>query len=449
MQEAQVAWVRRAVKTGLTRRLTFMQSRAVSIDAPQGYYAASAGPARPLSRLMGDARADVCIVGGGYTGLSAALHLAQAGANVILVEAETIGFAASGRNGGQIHPGHRKDQSELEHWLGRQHALDLWTLSEEARHLVFELAADACDLKHGLVIAAHNAKAARALAAETEHLEKFYNYREARILDRAQTATALGTESYCAARMDMGGGHLHPLKFARTLAARAARHCATLHEPSPAIEIEVGAKHTVRCRHGSVTADQVVLACDAFGAALAPQLAPYIAHVESFIVATAPFSNELQRQIIPCDAAVADTRHVLDYYRKSADGRLLFAGREAYWNPPNDIAGLVRPRMLKVFPSLEHVAIEYGWSGTVGITRTRMPHFGRLSPRIYFAHGYSGHGVALATLGGKVLAEAALGNTERFDTLARVPARKFPGGTLLRKPMVAAALLTLKFLDSM
>lgn len=427
-----------------------MQAKLVSSGSPQGYYAASAGPARASQQLTSHTRADVCIVGAGYTGLSAALHLARSGAKVALVEAQSVGFAASGRNGGQVHPGHRKDQSELEQWLGRQHARDLWVLSEEARLLVFELASHACELKRGLVIAAHDDAAAVALANETEHLAKHYSYREAKNLDRQQAAAATGTNRYVRARLDMGGGHLHPLKFARSLAEKATRQGATIYEQTPAMSVERGATHTVRCGRGSVAADQIILACDAFSAALAPQLAPYIAHVESFIVATAPLAEATRSRIVPCEAAVADTRHILDYYRKSADGRLLFAGREALFKPPSDIARLVRPRMLKVFPELESVAIEYAWSGTVGITRTRMPHFGRLDDaRIYFAHGYSGHGVALATLGGKVLAEAVLGKSERFDTLARVPAKKFPGGALLRKPMVTAALLGLKILDAL
>jgi gamma-glutamylputrescine oxidase len=217
---------------------------------------------------------------------------------------------------------------------------------------------------------------------------------------------------------------------------------------SPALHVDRGTQFVAHGAQFTVAADHIVLACDAFSAQLAPELAPYIAHVESFIAASEPLGPETAATVIPSDAAVADTRHVLDYYRKSSDRRLLFAGREAYWTPPNDIAGIVRPRMLKVFPSLQDTAIEFGWSGTVGITRTRMPHFGTLSPGIHFAHGYSGHGVALATLGGKVLAEAVLGRGDRFETLARVPAQKFPGGQLLRKPMVTAALLCLKFVDS-
>jgi gamma-glutamylputrescine oxidase len=404
-------------------------------------------PARP--RLSGDLKTDICVIGGGYTGLSAALHLAARGARVTLVEAGTVGYAASGRNGGQIHTGLRKDQAELERWLGKEHARDLWRLTEDAKSLVRELIAAHgidCALKDGLVIAAHNAAAARALTADTRHLWS-YGYTKARMMDARETAAMLGTNIYPAARFDAGGGHLHPLNFALGLAAAAETAGAQLFEHSPAHAIEQ-TKDNVRivCEGGTITADRVILACDAFSASLAPELAPFIAHVESFIVATSPLSAELDASILPCDAAVADTRHVLDYYRK-ADGRMLFAGREAYFSPPKDIARLVRPRMARVFPALADIAIEYAWSGTVGITRTRMPHFGRIGARALFAHGYSGQGVALAMMGGKLLAEAATGETERFDVFARVPAQPFPGGAMLRKPLVAAALTWFKLID--
>ena len=418
-------------------------------DAPQGYYAASAGASAQSPRLEQDIRTNVCVIGAGYTGLSAAMHLAVTGAKVVVLEAQSVGFADSGRNGGQIHPGHRKGQAELERWLGRGHAHELWEISEEARKLVFELASADCELRHGLAIAAHNASSARSLAHDSEHLANHYGYREARILDRAQSSAALGTDIYPAARMDMGGGHLHPLKYARRLASKAVAAGALLFEYSPVLHIEGGNEAVASGQQFKVTADHLILACDAFTANLAPQLAPYIAHVESFIAATEPLDDRTAERVIPSNVAVADTRHVLDYYRKSYDNRLLFAGREAYWTPPDDVARIVRPRLLKVFPGLRQIAIEYGWSGTVGITRTRMPHFGRLNLRTVFAHGYSGHGVALATLGGKVLAEAVLGNTDRFESLARVPAQRFPGGPLLRKPMVSAALLTLKIADSL
>jgi gamma-glutamylputrescine oxidase len=418
--------------------------------APQGYYAASSAAPVPRPRLTGDARADVCVIGGGFTGLSAALHLARAGAKVVLVEAQTVGFAASGRNGGQVHSGHRKEQAELETWLGNAHARDLWDLAEESKALIRSLAAELApdaNVKPNLIIAAHDRAALRGLEAEVEHLARFYNY-DARMIDADETRRMVGAD-YIGAKLDPTGGHLHPLRYARGLARGAQAAGAVLFEHSAARSIEITANGAiVHCNAGNVTAGHVLLAADAFCGEVAPELAPYIGHVESFVSATAPIPPDIAAQIIPSDAAVADTRHVLDYYRKSDDGRLIFAGREGYFSMPKDIAAVVRPKMLKVFPGLQSVATEYAWSGTVGITVTRMPHFGRLSPRVFFAHGYSGHGVALSSLGGKLLAEAAMGNPERFDIMARVPARKFPGGKWLRKPLVAAALFSFKLLDA-
>ncbi len=425
----------------------------MSDDAPQGYYAASAGPSPGRATLSGERRADVCVVGGGYTGLSAALCAAEAGARVELIEAHTIGFGASGRNGGQIHSGLRKSQAQLEAWLGPLHARDLWTLAQDAKALVrsrIETHRIACELKPGLVIAAHNAAAVRALARDTEHLAGAYGYSEVRMMDAAETAAQLGTAIYLGGQYDAGGGHLHPLLYARGLGDAAEAASAVLWERSPAVSIEPTRDAVVvHSAAGRISASRVILACDAYSVSIAPQLAPFVAHVESFVTATAPLPAELSELVIPSGVAVADTRHVLDYYRKSGDGRLLFAGREAYFRAPSDIAALVRPRMLHVFPRLRDVPTEYAWSGTVGITVTRMPHFGRLSERVLFAHGYSGQGVALATLGGQVLAEAALGTPERFEVLARVPPRAFPGGRLLRRPLVAAALLAFKIADAL
>lgn len=422
-----------------------------SSAAPQGYYAASSDTPAPRAALGGDVIADVCVIGGGFTGLTASLHLARAGARVILLEAETVGFAASGRNGGQIHTGHRMSQAALERWLGQVHAHDLWDLCEESKTLVRAqanaLAPDA-NLTDGLIIAAHNRRALRELGEETEYLTKHYGYTAARVMRTDEIHDLIGAD-YSGGKLDMGGGHLHPLRYARGLARGAEAAGATILEHSRARSIETaGGKNIVHGENGSVIADYVLLATDAFSADLAPELAPYIGHVESFVSATAPLPPELNAQILPTNAAVADTRHVLDYYRKSDDGRLLFAGREGYWNVPTDIAPIVRRRMLEVFPMLESVPTEYAWSGTVGITVTRLPHFGRLSSRVLFVHGYSGQGVALTSIGGKLMAEAALGNTERFDVMARVPAKKFPGGPWLRKPLVAAALFAFKIADA-
>jgi gamma-glutamylputrescine oxidase len=290
----------------------------------------------------------------------------------------------------------------------------------------------------------------RALAEESEHLTRVYGYTKARMMDAAETARQLGTGVYPGGRMDLGGGHLHPLKFARGLASAAQQAGAQIFEHSRAVALdEDAAGANVRTANGIITAGHVLLATDAFTGALAPSLAKYIGHLESFIIATAPLGEALNAEVLPCDAAVADTRHVLDYYRKSADGRMLFAGRESYWSVPDDIKALVRPRMLRVYPMLAEVPIEHGWCGTVGITATRMPHFGRLTRRVLFAYGYSGQGVALATLGGRMMAEAVLGQPERFEAMARVPPRAFPGGQLLRKPLVAAALMWFKLVDAL
>jgi gamma-glutamylputrescine oxidase len=419
-------------------------------NAPQGYYAASANLMRHRPMLSGDRRADVCVIGAGYTGLWAALHLASQGARVIVLEAETVAFAASGRNGGQIHTGLRKEQATLEKWLGEVHARDLWALTEESKALLRETIATHgidCDLKAGLVIAAHDARAARGLAEDTEHNAKHYGYAQARMLGGDEAAELLGTNVYPAARYDLGGGHLHPLNYARGLARAAENAGATILEHSRVQSIDRDGG-VVRTAHGSVRVDHVILACDAFTGEIAPELARCIGHVESFIAATAPLPADLAARVLPCDAAVADTRHVLDYYRKSADGRMLFAGRESYFSIPKDIAKLVRPRMLRVYPMLADVPIEYAWSGTVSITVTRMPHLGRLGPRVLFAHGYSGQGVALTSICGKAMAEAVLGSPERFDVFARVPAKAFPGGDILRKPLIAAGLMAYKFLDA-
>ncbi|HLY07518.1 MAG TPA: FAD-binding oxidoreductase [Rhizomicrobium sp.] len=422
-------------------------------EEPQGWYAESARPAPERPSLAGRCTADICAIGAGYTGLSAALHAAETGARVIVLEAERVGFGASGRNGGQIHTGLRKEQHELERWLGEAHARELWSLSEEAKALVRSLIAQhaiACDLKPGLIIAAHDRRAAGELARDTQHLADSYGYRDARMLSADETADAIGSRIYCSGKLDMGGGHLHPLAYARGMAAAAERAGAEIFEQSRVVAIEqTGSGVDVRCANGSVFAGKAILATDAYSGALVPGLARYIGHIESFVTATAPLPEPLRAQILPGDEAVADTRHVLDYYRKSTDGRMLFAGREAYLGMPKDVARLVRPRMLRVFPQLESVPTEYAWSGSVGITVTRMPHFGKVGERLLFAHGYSGQGVALATLGGRLLAEAAQGRNERFDVFARVPAHAFPGGQMLRKPLLAAGLLAFKLADAM
>lgn len=421
---------------------------------PDSYYAATA-TAPPRAALAGDAKADVVIIGGGFTGLSAALTLAEAGANAMLLEAERIGFAASGRNGGQIHSGFRVEQEKLTQWFGEERARRLWQLAEDAKTLVRQRAnthAIDCALTDGLLIAAHSRRAARGLLHEAEHLNRHYGADTVRYLGQDQANARTGSGIYRGALADLGGGHLHPLNYALGIARAAEKAGAKLYEGSRVISLTRGETSvTARTAGGSITADLAILACDAFSDALLPQLARYLAPVESYIVATAPLSAEQRRTVLPQNDAVADTRFILDYYRLSAEGRMLFSGGETFFSPARDIAGLVRPRMEFVFPQLKGIAIDHAWRGTVGITATRLPHFGRATRsengRVLFGYGYSGQGVALANMGGKVLADACLGRPEGFDLLAGIPPTPFPGPSWLRRPLVSATLMAMTVRD--
>jgi len=411
--------------------------------APTWYEAsARARPAWPA--LDGDARADVCVIGGGYTGLSCALHLAERGYDTLLLEARRIGNGASGRNGGQLGSGHRRDQSTLERELGAEPARLLWSLAEEAKALVSARIARhgiACDLKPGIAIAAHRRRYARELAREAARLRDVYGYGEIDVLDRAGMRAEVDSEDFCGGLLDRGAGHLHPLDYALGLARAAADAGVDIREGTPVTGLVPGAPCRVRAGPHTVSADAVVLACNGYLDALDPGIGGDVMPINNFILATEPLGEERARALIPRDVAVVDTRFVVNYFRLSADRRLLFGGGEkASTRLPADPGPLVRRCMLRIFPQLAGVRIDHAWGGTLAITWTRMPSIGRLPGGLYFAQGYSGHGVALATLGGALVAEAICGTLERFDVFARLPHRPFPGGALLRWPTLALAL---------
>jgi gamma-glutamylputrescine oxidase len=414
-------------------------------DHPASYYVATANamPAHPP--LRGTLGADVCIVGGGYTGLSALLHLAERGYDAVLLEAARVGAGASGRNGGQLASGQRLGQRALEARFGRERAYLLWQLAEEAKSTVKDRIARhgiACDLRPGVLDAAHKPAHAEDLQREAEHLAERYGYPHIRYLPRDEMHRTLDTERYFGGVLDRDAAHLHPLNYALGLAEAALAAGGRIFERSTAIEVGAGRPPLIRTATGAVRARFVVLAMNGHLGRLVPPLAGRIMPINNFIIATAPLGGERARALIRDDVAVADTRFVVDYFRLSSDHRLLFGGGESYTaRLPANLQKIVRRRMLKVFPQLAAVPIDYAWGGTLAITRSRLPHFARLSPEILVAHGYSGQGIGLATLAGKLIAEAIAGTAERFDVMADLQVPPFPGGTLLRWPALVLGML--------
>jgi gamma-glutamylputrescine oxidase len=414
------------------------------------YYLASAGAYRPDAPLAGDTKADICIIGGGFTGLSAAVACAEAGLDVVLLEGEQIGFAASGRNGGQMIPGFNMAAADLIKLVGEDVGRQLYLLAMSARdrvHARIERHDIDCDLRQGHIHLAAKKSDFAYFKDEMTFSDKLLGAGEAVLVAPTDIGQYVGVEGYHGGIFLPKGGHLHPLKYARGLKRAAKSAGARIFEGSRAVSIIEGEKVVVRTISGSVTASNVFLACDAETADLAPKAGRYTMPVLNYIIATEPLSDDRARALIPSNAAVSDSRFVLNYFRLSADNRLLFAGGEKYTpKPPEDIAAFVRPYMLKLFPQLADVRIDYAWGGTVGITVNRLPHIGRDGNKL-FAHGYSGQGVLLTTLVGELLADLLKGDSRNFDLFQKIPHRAFPGGKLLRTPTYVAGMLYSAMMD--
>ena len=412
---------------------------------PASYYAATATPPGPYPAAEGDLRADLCIIGGGFTGLSAALHAAEAGLEVVLVEAQRVGFGASGRNGGQVHGGQRVDQDTLEQMLGIGRARVLWDLALESVELTLALAsahAPEAGFVPGIIEADHRARFVPHSHAYARKLRDEYGYDRIRPLDRDEIRHLVGSPAYYGGTLDMGGGHLHPLRYAFGLARAAARAGARLFETSRVRSVKAGDPALVQTDKASIRANHVLWACNGYLGHVEPRIARRVMPINNFIAATEPLDDATARGLIRENHAVADSRFVINYYRLSEDNRMLFGGGESYgYRFPADIAAKVRKPMQEIYPQLRGVRIDYAWGGTLGITMKRLPYFARLGPNILTASGYSGHGVALATLGGKLAAEAITGQAGRFDIVAELPAPRFPGGPALRAPLLALAMV--------
>ncbi|MBI2256539.1 MAG: FAD-binding oxidoreductase [Proteobacteria bacterium] len=414
-------------------------------EHPQNsYYAATANAFRRLEPLSGSVTADVCVIGGGFTGLSAALHLAERGYKVVLLEQARVGWGASGRNGGQINLGLRKGPEELITAFGQERAKLLFNMSEEARQIIVDRVAKhniACDLKSGTLHVASKARDQQWMEDEVACLERVYGYKGTKFLDKQLTRAELGSEIFHCGVKDSGGGHLHPLNYAQGLAEAAMTAGAVIHEQSHVVRIDKGAINRVVTTQGEVQAKYVVLGCNAYLGDLEPRIAGKIMPIANFIVGTEPLNENEAKDAITNDVCVCDTKFVVSYWRLSADRRILFGGGERYnTQPPADIGAFVQPYLARVYPQYAHKRIDFGWGGMLAITASRLPQFGRMG-NIFFAHGYSGQGVATTGLAGKLIAEAVAGTAERFDVFSSVRHQTFPGGTLLRHPLLVAAML--------
>lgn len=420
-------------------------------EYPGSYYAASADQLAPFSVAEGDMRADVCVIGGGFTGLSAALHLAKSGFDVVLLEAQRVGFGASGRNGGQVGMGQRLEQDELEGMVGLPRARDLWDLACESVSLTRNLAETGGVTFHeGIIHADHKPGFTPEHHEYVDKLRDEYGHDKIRSLNKDEMREMVGSPAYHGGSIDMAAGHLHPLNYALALARACVEAGVRIHENSTVAEVAEGTPALVKTDRAQIRADYVLYACNGYLGKLQGKVAARTMPINNFIVATEPLSAEAQEGLIKGNHAVADSKFVVNYFRFSDDGRMLFGGAESYgYRFPKDIRALVSKPMLEIYPQLHGIKLDYAWGGTLGITMNRMPHFARLSGNILSASGYSGHGVAMATLGGKLMAEAVQGQAERFDFMADVPTPRFPGGAALRSPLLVLAMLWYSLRDKL
>lgn len=411
---------------------------------PASYYVASRHPGTDHPPLQDELRVDVCVIGGGFSGLNTAIELARHGLSVAVLEGRQIGWGASGRNGGQLIRGIGHDVQRFETLIGQEGIRQLKLMGLEAVELVrqrIEQFRIDCDLTWGYCDLANKPSHMQDFSEEMEELEQLGYQHPMRLLQAGQVHEVVGSKRYVGGLIDMGSGHLHPLNLLLGEAAAAVHLGVRIFERSMVTRIDYGPRVTVHTAHGSVQADTLVLACNAYLNRLHPQLGGKVLPAGSYIIATEPLSETLARELIPQNMALCDQRVALDYYRLSADRRLLFGGACHYsGRDPADIAAYMRPKMLAVFPQLADTRIDYQWGGMIGIGANRLPQIGRLTqqPHVYYAQAYSGHGLNTTHLAARLLGEAiAEQHSNGFELFARVPHMTFPGGQLLRSPLLA------------
>ena len=420
----------------------------MSLEHAQSYYRATANTLAQRPPLDADLSADVCVIGGGFTGVNTAIELAQRGLSVILLEARRIGWGASGRNGGQLIRGIGHDVSGFAKYVGEEGVTYLERAGIDSVALVGERICEHaidCDLRWGFAELANTPAQFAAFKGEQESLARLGYAHETRLVGPQDIQQVVGSTAYAGALVDMGSGHLHPLNLVLGEAQVAESLGVRIFEHTEVLELIHGDSVQVRCATGSVRAASLVLACNAHLEELEPRLSGKVLPAGSYIIASEPLPVEVGNQLIPQNLALCDQKVGLDYYRLSADRRLLFGGACHYsGRDPKDIAAYMQPKMLKVFPQLADTAIEFQWGGKIGITANRFPQVGRLQqyPNVYYAQGYSGHGLNVTHWCAKLLAEGIhAGASSGLDIFSQVPHMTFPGGKALRSPLLALGML--------
>ena len=417
------------------------------------FYRSSVEDLNSQDQLTSDIDVDICVIGGGLTGISSAINLSKKGYSVILCEARKIGWGASGRNGGQLGIGMRKDQFTIEKKLGLKHAKELWSLGleavEDVKNLIKENEID-CHLVNGVMSTACFEKDIDEYKFEIEHMAKNYDFEGYQFFNKEKIREEINSKMYLAGLLNSGSYHLNPLKLTLGFAKVAQKHKVKIFENTPIEKIrEEGDRVQVMSKKGLIRANQVVVACNGYLDSILGSKKNKFMPINNYVVATEPLGEKRARQIIKNNYAVCDTRFIIDYYRFSEDWRMIFGGGETFTsNFVKNATSFVSKRMIKVFPQLQNVKIDYSWGGTLAITVNRLPHFGTLmNNKVSYAFGYSGHGLALSVLAGKLIGENIHGDHERFKFFSGINHMSIPFGSIFRRPIYSSAILYYKIRD--
>ena len=417
------------------------------------FYRSSVEDLNSQDQLTSDIDVDICVIGGGLTGISSAINLSKKGYSVILCEARKIGWGASGRNGGQLGIGMRKDQFTIEKKLGLRHAKELWSLGleavEDVKNLIKENEID-CHLVNGVMSTACFEKDIDEYKFEIEHMAKNYDFEGYKFFNKEKIREEINSKMYLAGLLNSGSYHLNPLKLTLGLAKVAQKNKVKIFENTPIEKIrEEGDRVQVMSKKGLIRANQVVVACNGYLDSILGSKKNKFMPINNYVVATEPLGEKRARELIKNNYAVCDTRFIIDYYRFSEDWRMIFGGGETFTsNFVKNATSFVSKRMIKVFPQLQNVKIDYSWGGTLAITVNRLPHFGTLmNNKVSYAFGYSGHGLALSVLAGKLIGENIHGDHERFKFFSGINHMSIPFGSIFRRPIYSSAILYYKIRD--